>query len=200
MTDAELAALLALGHETPAVEVKEGFARTADRLFWRVVRACLAMSNRRDGGFVIIGVKESAGGLDPTGFEAGALETWNHDDVAAGLAPYADPYVSLTTQRLTFKGQPVIVLTVREFADVPVICTADRLPELRIATLYVRAGTKPESVAVRDHAQLRELLDLATEKATRRFLALARSVGVTAQPSDDELFAAQLRDVRDAVR
>lgn len=145
MTDAELAALLALGHETPAVEVKEGFARTVDRLFWRVVRACLAMSNRRDGGFVVTGVKESADGFDPTGFEAGALETWNHDDVAAGIAPYADPYVSFMTQRLTFKGQPVIALTIGEFAEVPVICTADRLPELRMATLYVRAGTKPDT-------------------------------------------------------
>ena len=197
MTDDDLRQLLALGHETAGVEVKPGFNRGAERMFWRVVRAALAMSNLRAGGYIVIGIEELAdGGFRSTGFEAGALETWNHDDIAAGLAPYADPYISFTTHRLSFQGQHVIVLHIAEFGDVPVICTADRAPELKAGTVYVRSGTKPESVGIRDHAQMRALLDLATEKSVRRLLAVARAAGVEGQPTDDELFAAQLKDLR----
>src|SRR5687768_12991204 len=103
MTEKDLEQLLALGHETASIEVKAGFNRKDDRTFWRVVRAALAMSNRRDGGYVIIGIEEQANGFKATGFDAEALKTWNHDDIGAALAPYADPYISFTTHRLTFQ-------------------------------------------------------------------------------------------------
>jgi hypothetical protein len=197
VTERELEELLMLGHETAGIEVKEGFPRTSERLFWRVVRAVLAMTNHRDGGLVVIGVKDGDAGFDPTGFGDTDLATWNHDDTAAGIAPFADPHVSFTTHHLKFRGASVVALRVKEFDQVPVICTADRLPDLRMAAIYVRSVTKPESVPVRDHGQMRELLDLATEKGLRRFLATARAVGVAAAgPSDEDLFRAQVKDLR----
>lgn len=61
MTEDELNTLFALAHELTHVECKRSGALTNGRFVAKVVRAILGMSNRRDGGVVIVGVEEAAG-------------------------------------------------------------------------------------------------------------------------------------------
>jgi len=94
MTDQEFAEILALGHEASGVEFKGPGKRSERRLFAQVVRAVLGMANRRGGGKVVIGVEDIGGVLNPAGLSQSDLATWRYDDVADGIAVYADPSVS----------------------------------------------------------------------------------------------------------
>ena len=98
MTDQEFAQILELGHETSGVEFKGPGPRTNRQLFASVVRAVLGMANRRDGGKVIIGVADNGGVLSPVGLNEDDLITWRYDDIADGIAAYADPSVSFERQ------------------------------------------------------------------------------------------------------
>lgn len=58
MTPEEFAQLLTLGHEMYGGEFKGPFDRTDKAAFAKILKAVLAMPNRRDGGKVIVGVDE----------------------------------------------------------------------------------------------------------------------------------------------
>ena len=205
LTDRQFAELLALSYEPRGLEFKGARPRT-DRLFFaRVVRACLGMANLRDGGRVIIGVDERGGALDPVGLSDADLATWRYDDIAAGLATYADPMINFDVYVHEHQGQRFVVLEVHEFDELPILCKTtymDRPPRqeviLREGACYVRRRGKPETSEVPTQSEMRELLDLAIEKGVRRFIARALAVGLEfpggAAPSDQERFDQQLRD------
>ena len=63
---------------------------------------------------------------------------------------------------------------------------------------YVRPQHMPASTQVANHAQLRELLDLAIDKGVRKFIARARAAGLTTElgggPTDEERFTQEATD------
>lgn len=178
MTDQEFAAILDLGHETRGVEFKGPGPRSDRPLFAQVVHAVLGMANRRDGGMVIIGVGDNGGVLNPVGLSQGHLSTWRYDDVAAGIAEYADPSVSFELEVREYNGGRYVILHVEEFADIPVLCKRDYQVVLRNGACYVRSRRKPETSEVPTQADMRDLLDLATEKKLRSLLTLLERAGV----------------------
>lgn len=198
MTSTELAELVAVGYERRGVEFKPGGRRTDAHLFARVVRSILGMANRRDGGLVVVGVSEDqAGRLSITGVPQSDLGSWIYDDIKAGLAPYADPYVSLDVETVAVDSMSVVVITVHEFEEFPVLCRRDYQNILRDGACYVRPFRKPETSEIPTSADMRELLDLAVTKSTRRFIQRMAAAGAlpahvpAAQPNDDAQFEAQ---------
>ena len=117
MTDEEFVQTLRLGHETSGFEFKGPGPRSNNQLFARVVRAILGMANRRDGGRVIIGAEDSGGILNPVGLNEDDLATWRYDDVADGIATYADPSVSFDLEVKEYNDKKYVALEVGEFAD-----------------------------------------------------------------------------------
>lgn len=193
MTSQEFADLLALGRERVGVEFKGPGLRTDKRLFEKVARAVLAMTNRRDGGVVIVGVDDERNEAVLTGLTPEQLASWEPDAVRDRLAGYADPAVDVEVEAVRHDGRDYVVITVREFADVPVICRRDG-DCVREGGLYVRTRRKPESVEVPRQAEMRDLIDLATEKRLREFLRMAAAVGMPAPaapaaPADEDRFA-----------
>ncbi len=91
MTDEEFAAILTSGQETAGIEFKGPGRLSNNRLAAQVVKAVLGMSNRRDGGTVIIGVKDDG---EPIGLNDDDLSTWVYDHVADQIAAHADPSVT----------------------------------------------------------------------------------------------------------
>jgi len=186
--------------ERRSIEFKSGGPLSDKHLVARVTRAVLAMTNTRDGGKVVIGVEEAAGVPTGTGLSASDLASWKFDDVAAKLAAYAEPYVNLEMEIVPLAGSSCVVLTVSEFDEVPVICKkAFDMPApvrsvLRRGALYIRGRPKPESIEVSNQADMRELIDFATEKQLARFVRQGLAAGVFAvaglpmKPSDEELF------------
>jgi predicted HTH transcriptional regulator len=149
------------------------------------------MANRRDGGRVIIGVEGNDNTLNPVGFSDVDLPAWNYDDVADQIARYADPSVSFDLEVKEYNGNRYIVLQVEEFSDIPVLCKRAYDNVLRSGACYVRTRRKPETTEIPAQAEMRDLLDLATEKGVRQFLERARRVGLfvpgtLAQPATDQ--------------
>lgn len=202
MTDEEFAQILALGHEMRGVEFKSPGPLSNERLMAQVVKAVLGMANRRDGGRVIIGVADNGSVLEPVGLGEDDLATWTYDAVGDQVARYADPSVSFELERKEYDGDAYIVLEVAEFSDIPVLCKRAYDTVLRDGACYVRTHRKPETSEIPTQADMRELLDRATDKGVIRYLDRARRLGligdVLVQPpvSDQERMDQQLGDLR----
>lgn len=178
MTPQDLAELLATGSERYDVEYKNPGSRDDKAFFSGVARAVLAMANRRDGGVVVVGVNEQRGSAATLlGLTAPQLATWNHDNVRDALAVYAEPSVDVDVHHVTLDGKTAVVIRVREFADIPVLCRKDG-EKVREGALYVRSRRKAESVEVPRQAEMRDLIELATEKRLRAFFQTASAAGI----------------------
>ena len=207
MNDREFEDILALGHERRGTEFKGPGPRTDKYLFAKVARAVLGMVNRRDGGLVIIGVHDKNSVLKPVGLSTANLTTWNHDEVSTALAAYADPSVSFDLQILNYIDNTYVILKVHEFEDIPVLCRQDYMKGdevvLRKGACYVRSRHKPETSEIPSQEDMRDLLDLATDKGVSKFVSRAVKSGLiivsplgTTAPTDKDLFEAQLDDLR----
>jgi predicted HTH transcriptional regulator len=214
VTEQEFRDYIQLGHEQRGVEFKGPGPSSDPGLLAKVVRAVLGMANKRDGGRVIVGVDEVGTTVTATGLTSIDLATWRHDLVAEKVASYADSPVGLDGEPFRYEGRDFFVITVKEFDQVPVVCRKD-CPDpaagsrsgrsrliLRKGSIYVRSMASPGTTGEPTQAELRDLLDLATEKGVRRFLETAGRVGLavpgpTPVPSDDERYAAQAGDLND---
>lgn len=183
MTDQEFAEILTRGHETRGVEFKGPGPRSDRQLFAQVVRAVLGMANKRGRGWVIIGVEDVGGALNPVGLNDQNSATWRYDDVAAGIAEYADPSVSFDLEIKEYNGNRYVVLEIEEFADIPVLCKRDYQGVLRNGACYVRTRRKPETTEIPTQEDMRHLLELAIDKGVSRYFARAQRVGLIVLPS-----------------
>ena len=203
MTDEEFAQILALGYETRGIEFKSPGLRTTRRLFAQVVKAALGMTNRRNGGMVVIGVEDNNGVLNPVGLSSNELVTWNNDDIADGLARYADPSVNFELEVKEYNSSSYVILHVSEFVDIPVLCKRAFGDVLRDGPCYVRTRRKPETSEIPTQADMRDLLDSATDKGVQQYLERARRTGLISAPiletsiSDQERFEQQGSDLNE---
>jgi hypothetical protein len=156
------------------------------------------MGNLRDGGHVIVGIDDGDPAAMLPGLGGDDLNSWlAYDDVARKMAEYADPPVRFDVVGIDLSsGVTVAVLQVFEFADIPHLCARDYPGVLRKGALYVRPRKVPETSEVASSVEMREVIDLATEKALRAYIETAERAGLTlttsAQqpeiPSDDERY------------
>jgi len=198
MNKQEFSEIIALGREQRGVEFKRGGSRKNKHLLTKVVRAVMSMANRRDGGYVIVGVEDEDGMPVPKGLTDEDLSTWIYDDVADSLSEYVDPNVSFDLKVIEYEGKQFVVLIVHEFEDLPILCKKDYSDVLRAGACYVRTRRKPETVEIPSQVDMRDLLDLAVEKGVRRFVARARTVGLSLTgplpPTDADLFNKQIEN------
>jgi hypothetical protein len=160
------------------------------------------MSNLQLGGWVLLGVQDDG---QLTGLVPDDLASWlEHDEVAAGLNAYADPFVQVDVERIDYENESFVAIRVHEFAEVPVLARKDSPTKsagklvIRQGGCYVRPRLKPASVEVPTQTEMRELLDAAADKMLKRFLARATAAGVALGPSetDAEKYEKQLGGFR----
>ena len=166
------------------------------------------MSNRRDGGLVILGVDDKT--LDAVGLNDKDLATWsNYDVLSASVNQYTNPSVSFDLDPpLIYKSKNIIIIQVREFDEIPILCSQDygvpskNAPTLRRGACYVRSRNKPETAEIPSQEEMRELLELAVDKGVRRFITRAQKAGLfglipsaPAPQGDEELFRRQIEDI-----
>jgi predicted HTH transcriptional regulator len=208
VTDQDIESLLDRGFETPGVEFKARGRRTNPEFLAKIVRAVIGMANRRDGGFVFIGIDPDT--LEPDGLEDDQADTWGYDDLATSVNEYANPSVSFDLETKLFQGHKLVIIQVHEFTDIPILCGKDfhqtnvkgAAPVLRRGACYVRSRHKPETVDIPSEEEMRELLELAVDKGLRKFVARAHKAGllsfgpgnpVTAK--DEEIFKKQIEEL-----
>lgn len=191
VTRDELQDALSLGYESRSFEVKGPGNLTDNAYCAKIARAVMAVGNLRDGGLVCIGVDENHMAEVAPGLSDEQLQSWsNFDDVTDKLARFSDPPVTFNLQPLTMvNGASIVVLDVAEFDHVPHVCKRDYSGVLQKGMTYVRPRGKPQSVPVPSALEMRELLDLATTKGVRDFVARAYAAGIlrSDHPSAEDL-------------
>jgi hypothetical protein len=209
ITQEQFEEFLTLPHEIPAVEFKGPGNRRDNPLFGKVVRAAMGMANRRDGGFVIIGVADHDGILSLVGLTDEQLATWRHDDIADGFAAHADPAISFDSAVYVSNGMRFVVLQIYEYTEIPIVCKqeymdnsnsnitrAPRSQILRKGACYIRRRYKAETLEISTAEDMRSLLEMAIEKGLRKFITQAQRAGLSLshinQLSDQDFFDQQL--------
>ena len=93
-----------------------------------------------------------------------------------------------------------ILIEVKEFDDIPVLCKRAYDDVLRDGACYVRTSRKPETSEIPTQTEMRELLSLATEKGVRRYIEQLERLGIVSLPAvapqtvDEERFNQELGD------
>lgn len=87
MTYEQLKSLIEGQTENPSLDFKADSPLRLQRL----AKDIMAMSNVRDGGLIVIGVKEQETGFEATGVSDGNLTTYNKDQMKDKLTKYTDP-------------------------------------------------------------------------------------------------------------
>lgn len=201
LTAEEIEAQLATGHEGTRLEVKGAHPSTDRRFLVKVARAALSMGNLRDGGHVVIGLDDADLAAMGPGLSPEDLASWmEFDSVSERMSEYADPPLKLHIERAELStGATVAVIEVGEFTLTPHLCARDFEDIMRRGAVYVRTRRMPETAEIASFGEMRELLDLATQKALRAYVETAEQAGVhlTTEPgagpppTDDELFDAE---------
>jgi len=193
----EIKQRLELGYEQSGIEFKPPFSFKDKEMLAKIVRAMLAMANRQDGGTIIIGVEEKDKHLTLSGgLSEEQLQTLNYDDFSSYVNSYADPNVEFECCTVEIDSNKLLVIDVKEFAEIPVLCKKQFTDILRPGACYVRPKRKPESIEIPTQTEMRELLNLAKIKSLRKFVTEARTANIELvaenMKSADELFKMQL--------
>jgi len=170
------------------------------------------MANTRRGGVVIVGIEQRGNTFFPVGLSDNDLDSWHYDDVASRFARYADPWIDFDLTVKEYDGKRFVVLEVREFDEIPVLCKDEYQvpaqasvrsprsapPILRRGACYVRSRRKPETVEIPTQTEMRELLDLAIAKGVHRYIDLARAAGLDLATASSQVepldYTRQIRD------
>lgn len=174
LTAEDIEQALSLGHELRHLEFK-GPGRCDDKSFFvKVVKAALSLGNLRDGGHVVIGIDDKAQQAMLPGLDEAQLASWAYDDVSRRLAEYADPPLRFELAPVPLSsGVSVAVTQVFEFSDIPHFCAKDYPGVLRKGALYVRPRKASETSEVASSTEMRDVLDLAAQKALRAYVETA---------------------------
>ncbi len=192
----EWAPIIFAGSEDRNREFKASFPwdkSTDGETMARVTKTVLAMSNLRDGGHILIGVKEDSNGHGiPEGMQQNHTASYSYDLVADFVKQYAEPYARFSLDVVEEQGNTFIILSVTGFDEAPVICRKSYGDILHEGRVYVRPQSgRPRSEAVGTYVDMRELMDLAVEKRLRRYVKM---LSVASHPGDQDatMFEQQL--------
>ena len=164
MSEDILVQLITHGHEERNLEYKRDVSWKNTSIRSKLIKSILAMSNIPDGGAIVIGVEEVGGSFIPKGVSETNLNTFKQDDISSKVSTYADPYVEVTVTQVKYDEREYVVIQVKEFADIPVLCKKDGPEGLQIGHLYTRPRRKIESVPVPSQIEMREIINLAIDK------------------------------------
>jgi len=183
------------GREERNLEYKERWGLQGREERAKLAKEVMALSNIRDGGVMVIGVKQDG---TPVGVSEEAAGKFSQDAVAAAVADYVAPYVELVvTAGHDGSSTPryFAVIQVKEFTEIPVLCKRDFGDVVRQGAIYTRSRRIHEATEIRNEVEMRELLEMAVDKGIRSFYRRLQALGIQPipAPSDLSLFETQLR-------
>lgn len=138
-----------------------------------LLKHIIAMSNVRDGGRIVVGVKENgeSGVHEPEGLTDPQLNSFDTTKIAQYVNGYVQPGVGVRVAKHEMNGVRVVVLEVAEFQQFPNICTqqAPDQREFKPGDVVIRTDAA-QSQVIRTAEEMRELLRLAIGKTTETLL------------------------------
>lgn len=177
ISTAQLEQILEGNSENLNLEFKASF--NFEENIWareRMIRSILAMSNTRDGGYIIIGVKENE---DKT-YEFTGLETKHFsllqskiEDLKSKVESFSSSPVNYEIGTGEYKGKRLILINVIEFSVNPLICRKngeDKGKNLEAGAIYVRTlKDKPSSVKLINSVDIQDFLERSADKQIVNF-------------------------------
>jgi predicted HTH transcriptional regulator len=120
--ESELEELLSQRTETKNLDCKASFNwdKADNDAKCELVKDILAFLNTQDGGQIIIGVRDDT--LEAVGMADADFSSFDTTKLNDFLHRYTDPQSSCEVQKLTSNGLKLVVITILEFKDIPVIC------------------------------------------------------------------------------
>jgi hypothetical protein len=148
------------------------------------------MANLLDGGAIVIGVEEKTPGkFSKSGMTTQDLKAYSQDQLQSDVNLFADPYVDLlVSTHESPKGTEFVIIQVRPFDTIPVICKRDGLEGLRNGALYTRARKKHETIEVPSQTEMREIVERAVRLGLKAYMETSVSAGLItfATPAADD--------------
>lgn len=182
ISNEDITELIALARETRSVEFKASFAWTnKDDLYTKekVIQTVLGMANTKNGGRIIIGIKED---LNHTpileGMDLSDLASFENEEVIREqISSYCASPVDLEVVCGQYREKTFVFFEISEFSQYPILCNkngayhgseSQRYRILENGSLYTRRmGSKPETVKVGLHEH-QEMIELAFKKMSER--------------------------------
>ncbi len=180
---------LRLGFETRGLEYKQSLDWEDREARLGLIRTFMAMSNTRDGGAVVIGVRENLDGTyRPVGMSARHYESFVPDNVAAQTARYADPPLEMRTIKGELADMLFVVVEVDAVVDAPTVCKqADGGSRtLREGAVYIRPAGTPRTEEIHTYRDTRDIIEQAVERRIERFRALGLLPAATGERAAGE--------------
>jgi hypothetical protein len=211
LSEEEFRSLIGLGTETKNVDFKltllwqkgkEDKAAQDDKL--ELIRDILAMANTRDGGKIVLGVKDRT--FEFVGLSNESFESIDQTQVNDFLHRYTDPQYTCHVHKTIIDGKKVVVIVAPEFTADPIICKRDAHSSVDSAVQILRAGEvyvrteKATSETIPSVVEMRELLGRAIQKKGDELLASIRALflgsPVEATDTSEEQFKVETEDAK----
>ncbi|WP_166333003.1 AlbA family DNA-binding domain-containing protein [Sphingobacterium chungjuense] len=159
--------------ENPSLDFKADCSLNLRKL----AKDIIAMSDVRDGGLIVMGVKERNTGFEATGVSEANLTTYNKDQMKDKLMKYADPPVDFDLHFPSDgNGKTFVVIKVHPFKEIPMICVRDWDKDLVANTIYYRnTNQRVQSAAISNAHDLRAVIEHAAIKMFQKY----RDLGLT---------------------
>ena len=179
MTDEEIRNLILMKSEGPNLDYKAGFAWTKDNRDkkYELIRDLMALSNTKDGGRVIFGVRDED--LSFVGVPSEVYESADPSNVVQMLHDNAAPKVRCAVFKREIDGKRAVVFDVAEFDETPTVCTNTILSSdgakrtiLREGAVYVRTG----AATTQEVSSADDMRALISRGVTRKSDELLRSI------------------------
>ncbi|MFC1970701.1 helix-turn-helix domain-containing protein [Chloroflexota bacterium] len=182
------------GKEERYLEYKSSMIWASDDTKVKIAQAMMAMSNLRNGGVIVVGMKEPQRGVwEPDIMTDEQIASFTQDDIAQWVNDYAVPSVQFTVESFVLDAYKFIIIKVREFDEFPTIC---RKPKplggrdvLKEGAIYYRSNSKNESAPISSEEDMRELITLARDKGVAQRIEYFRELGFVATlpvPREDD--------------
>ncbi len=211
LSNEDIETLLDLRSESQNLDYKRGFVwNDKDRKDERfeIVKDVLAMANTKDGGKIIFGVDDAT--FSFKGLSQEEFESFDQTDLANLLHEYSDPKVGCQLLKKEIRGKRTVVIDVREFSDVPVICKRDAHSQknpskqiLKKGEIYIRTS-RSASEAVPSSQEMRELLGRALTKKGDELLRniedLIKGRPTEVKESNKDIYSKEIEEAKEFLK
>lgn len=183
--DENLKELIYLGRETVDVEFKGALTWSVDSTNMVITRAMIAMANNRDGGVIVVGVRDND--FEPIGLSETEVNSFDYDTIGRFVNSHAQPAIDFTLKKGKVT-QPdgseklFVIIQIQETTTLPVVSTrtvklnslAPEVPNnlaLRDGVVYVRSKSPVESRELRGHREWLDFVNLLLDRHQDQLIA-----------------------------
>lgn len=197
MSEKEIADIIEYPNEERHLEFKGPISWNND-IRAKITKSIIALANLKDGGWIVIGKEEHS---DRTfrliGLTQEEYESFDSDNVHAFVYQRTEPPVNFQIIKKEYNNKKFVLIRVKEFDEVPIICKKGYGEIIHAGKIYVRSKGKPESIAIPSDAEMRELIENAIDKGVSSFVQRLQRTGIwapkeqTQKTTDEEEFRKQ---------